>query len=139
MKSCGYEKWIHRFIDRELDKRDRDEFQRHLSSCDRCKEEVFELERMKGLLSCAKEDLLLPQLKYRVMERIEEAETSLMRERFQVALLYGKVAPVLAAAALLFIAVSLWDIGKFYSETDYAIAFLEEKEALTPEFDPDIL
>ncbi len=139
MKSCGYEKWIHRFIDRELDKRNKDEFQRHLSTCDKCKEEIVELEDMRGLLSFAKEDLLLPQLKYRVMERIEEAESSLMRERFQVALLYGKVAPVLAAAALLFIAVSVWDIGKFYSETDYAIAFLEEKEAVAPEFDLDIL
>ena len=45
----------------------------------------------------------------------------------------------LAAAALLFIAVSVWDIGKFYSETDSAIAFLEEKEAVAPEFDLDIL
>lgn len=139
MKSCGYEKWIHRFIDKELDKRHKDEFERHLSACDSCKEEVFELESMKGILSCAREDLSLPQLKYRVMERIEEAESSFMRKGFQVVLLYGRAVPVLAAAALLFIAVSVWDIGRFYSETDYAIAFLEEKEVAAPEFDPDIL
>ena len=139
MKSCGYEKWIHRFVDGELDKKDEDEFQKHLSSCDNCKERVFDLKSVKDLLSCAKEDLSLPGLKYKVMEKIEQAENSSMRLRFQLAFLYRRLAPVLAAAAMLFIAVSMWNVGKFHSETDSAIAFLEEGEIQTPEFELDIL
>ena len=139
MKNCGYEKWIHRFVDGELDRKDEDEFQKHLFSCDNCKERVFDLKSVKELLSCAKEDLSLPELKYRVMQKIEQAENSSMRLRFQLAFLYGRVAPALAAAAMLFIAVSVWNVGKFHSETDSATAFLEEREIQAPEFEPDIL
>ena len=139
MKSCGYEKWIHRFIDDELDKKDRDEFEKHLSSCNSCREEMYEIKNIRGLLSCAREDLSLPELKYKIMERIEEAENSFMERKFQLALLYGKVAPVLVAVTMLFIAVSVWDMGRFHSETDSAIAFLEERDIQPPEFELDIL
>ena len=51
MKSCGYEKWINRFIDGELSEPDRHEFKRHLASCDNCRKEVSGIEIIKDLFS----------------------------------------------------------------------------------------
>ena len=139
MKSCNYEKWIHRFIDEELDKGSRSEFEGHLSSCSSCRKEISALKGIKSLLSSAKEDLSFPELKYKVLEGIDKLENSSLQMRFQLAFLYGRVAPAAITIAILFTILSVWDVQRFYSETDSAMAFLEDRDIQIPELDFDIL
>ena len=139
MENCSYEKWADKFADGELNKHERKEFKKHLSSCDICGKRIFELKSVRNLLSSAKEDLSLPALRRKVIERIETAESASLKLKFQAVLLCGRAVPVLATIAILFIILSIWDIGRLDSRTDPAIAFLEDRDAELPEIDLDIL
>ena len=139
MKKCTYGKWIHRYIDKELDESEENEFKNHLSLCNNCRREISGLGDIKNLISSAREDLSLGELKYKVMERVDEFESFSLKLKLEAALLYRRLTPVLATVAILFAVLSIWDASLFHMKTDSAVEFLENGEIELPEWDLNIL
>lgn len=99
--------WLDAYVDGELDEAGRRALQRHLASCSRCREEVAELQALKGVLAASAPRLspadvqrqvaaVVGQVRFREAQRRRRQSG---RRFFQGALL-GSLAGTVAVAAL---------------------------------------
>jgi hypothetical protein len=109
MNCSAIEQWIPLFVEGDLDNQKTDLLEAHVISCEGCSQILVQFQEsqasLKNYLPPSFDELSLGQMRKRVLVRIEESPRHVIRLRslFDT----RRWAPVLAAAALLLMAVSL--------------------------------